>query len=72
MRGIYDTVICDSVDGKGCGYSWLEGDKLFHFACPRCGREVRNGNVIINDERTPNVTKLDDPFILVPFEERPA
>jgi len=71
MRGIYDTITCDSIDGDGCGCSWLEGDKLFRLACPRCGRAVTNGNVIVNDEGTPDVWKLDDPFVLVPFEEKP-
>ena len=65
----FHTVKCDSEDGNGCGHVWLEGFGLFQLACPRCGRLVRDGNIIVNDGDTPDLEKLDNPNVLVVFDE---
>lgn len=66
------TVICDSADGSGCGKWWLEYDGKAREFCPGCGRRKKNGNVIINDERTPSVARLYDPHVLVVGNEEDA
>lgn len=66
---VFNTVTCDSVDETGCGMVWLEMDGWSREVCPRCGRTACNGNVVVNGEDAPDVTRLKDSDVLVVFEE---
>lgn len=69
MRKKFSCIKCDSIDGKGCGNIWLEGFNLYHLCCQKCGRLCVDGNIIVNDENTPNLNNLDNPNVLVVWDE---
>ena len=66
-----NTVLC-APQKEGCGAFWLEWNAKALEFCPKCGRRAQLSNVIVNFDGLPNVRKLFDPFVLVPFEEIPV